>query len=197
MNGKALASLVLCFTSCAFAEDFETITGKGYKNATITRLEPDGIVVKTKSGITKVYFAELPKEMQERFHYDPQQAHAYSAEQDANYTLYQKQQAAAQRQREDAAAKNQTILAEQQAAANRVQALRERYVGLQQQEDAILSKIAEAKRPGPAYWSGNKTQTLHHYPNPRASELPLLESHLSDIRREKSEVRKQFEKTQH
>src|SRR5207244_13026805 len=29
----------------------------------------DGIVLKTKSGITKVYFAELPKDVQERLHY--------------------------------------------------------------------------------------------------------------------------------
>jgi hypothetical protein len=196
MSGKAVAALILCITSSAFAEDFETVTGKQYKDATITRLEPDGIIVRTKSGITKVYFAELPKEMQERFHYDPQQAHAYSAEQGANYTLYQNQQAEAQHQQADAAARNQALLAEQQAAANRVQALRQRYTALQQQEDSILASIGEAKKNGPAYWSGNKTQTLHHYPNPKASELPLLESHLSEVRREKNEVRKQLEKTQ-
>jgi hypothetical protein len=55
--------------SLALAEDFKTINGKEYKNATITRVEPDGIVLKSKSGITKVYFTELPKEVQERFHY--------------------------------------------------------------------------------------------------------------------------------
>ena len=196
MSGKAVALLILCFTPSALAEDFETVTGKEYKDATITRLEPDGIVVKTKSGLTKVYFAELPKNMQERFHYDPQRAHAYSAEQDANYSLYQKQQFEARHQQEDAAAKNQAKFAEQQATANRRQALQERYGALQQQEDAILHSIVEAKKPGPAYWSGSKTQTLHHYPNPKASELPVLESHLSDVRREKSEVRKQLEKIQ-
>ena len=31
------------------------------KNATISRVEPDGIVLKTKSGVAKVYFTELPK----------------------------------------------------------------------------------------------------------------------------------------
>jgi hypothetical protein len=35
----------------------------------VSRVEPDGIVLKTKSGITKVFFAELPKDVQERFHY--------------------------------------------------------------------------------------------------------------------------------
>src|SRR5262249_7493001 len=34
-------------------------------------VEPDGIVLKTKSGIPKVYFVELPKEVQDRFHFDP------------------------------------------------------------------------------------------------------------------------------
>jgi 23S rRNA pseudoU1915 N3-methylase RlmH len=34
-----------------------------------------------KSGVSKVYFNELPKEVQERFHYDPQKAAAASAEQ--------------------------------------------------------------------------------------------------------------------
>jgi hypothetical protein len=39
-------------------------------DATVSRVEPDGIVVKTKSGISKVYFVELPKEVQQRFGYD-------------------------------------------------------------------------------------------------------------------------------
>ena len=65
----ALIMLIGCFASIALAEDFKTIDGKEYKNATVSRVEADGIVLKTKSGITKVYFAELPKDVQERFHY--------------------------------------------------------------------------------------------------------------------------------
>ena len=65
----ALIMLIGCFASIALAEDFKTIDGKEYKNATVSRVESDGIVLKTKSGITKVYFAELPKDIQERFHY--------------------------------------------------------------------------------------------------------------------------------
>jgi hypothetical protein len=34
-------------------------------------VERDGIVLKTKSGIAKVYFVELPKEIQQRFGYNP------------------------------------------------------------------------------------------------------------------------------
>jgi hypothetical protein len=53
--------------SIAVAEDFKTIKGKEYKDATVSRVEPDGILLKTKLGISKVYFTELPKEVQERF----------------------------------------------------------------------------------------------------------------------------------
>jgi hypothetical protein len=67
----ALAILAALSASLVLADDFKTINGKEYKNATISRVEDDGIVLRTKSGISKVYFAELPKEVQERFHYDP------------------------------------------------------------------------------------------------------------------------------
>ena len=55
----------------ALAEDFKTINGKEYKDATITRVEGDGIVIRTKTGISKIYFSELPKDVQERFHPRP------------------------------------------------------------------------------------------------------------------------------
>src|ERR1044071_5689922 len=121
VNTKLLTVLILSLASVAFSEEFKTVNGKEYKAASITRLDPDGIVVKTTSGVSKVYFAELPKETQERFHYDQQNASAYSAEQAANYTAYQKQQEEAQREQENAAAKQKTILAEQEAAKNRAQ----------------------------------------------------------------------------
>ena len=193
MNTKVLTLLILSFTAAAFSEDFKTVNGKEFKDATVTRVEPDGIVIKTKSGMSKVYFAELPKEIQERFHYDPQKATAYSAEQAANYTAYQQQQAEAQRQREDAAAKNNAILVEQQAAKNRIQALQNRYAALQQEENALQLRIGEAKQPGPEYWHGKHKS---HQPNPQKSQLPLLQSQLNDVRHEKGEVRKQLEKAQ-
>jgi hypothetical protein len=66
-----LVVLAALYSSLALADDFKTIGGKDYKNATVSRVEPDGIVLKSKSGISKVYFVELPKEIQERFHYNP------------------------------------------------------------------------------------------------------------------------------
>jgi hypothetical protein len=42
------------------------IAGKEYKDATVTRVETDGILVKYKSGISKLYFTELPEDVQKR-----------------------------------------------------------------------------------------------------------------------------------
>jgi len=76
----ALAIAAALSASLALAEDFKTINGKEYKNAEVSRVEPDGIVLRTKSGISKLYFTELPKEVQERFHYNPAHVAAQSRE---------------------------------------------------------------------------------------------------------------------
>ncbi len=90
---KMLALFTLCLASVALAEDFKAIDGKEYKNVTVKRVEPDGIVLMSSSGISKVYFTELPKEVQERFHYYPEKA-VFSAppvEQNANWEALRKQ----------------------------------------------------------------------------------------------------------
>jgi hypothetical protein len=76
VNDRAITIAILLFllTTLAFAEDFKTVNGKIYKDATISRVESDGIVLKTKTGISKVYFVELPKDVQKRFHYRPRNA---------------------------------------------------------------------------------------------------------------------------
>jgi hypothetical protein len=167
VNTKVLTLLMLSFISAAFAEDFKTTDGKEYKDATVSRIEPDGIVVKTKSGISKLYFTELPKEVQERFHYDAGKAAAYSNVQSAQTDQTNAVQAA----RTD--------------YANAVQALQARYIQLQQEEDTLLLRIGEAK-----------VGTYSGYPNPDRSQLPMLNNRLAEVRREKDEVRKQFEKAQ-
>jgi hypothetical protein len=67
----ALIISATLFASVSTAEDFKTVRGKLYKDATIIRVEADGIVLKTKTGISKVYFIELPNDVQERFHPSP------------------------------------------------------------------------------------------------------------------------------
>jgi hypothetical protein len=77
--------------SMALAEHFKTINGKEYKDATVSRIEADGIVLRTKTGISKVYFVELPKDVQEKFQYGP--ANPIPAQRDRETTQDGRQQA--------------------------------------------------------------------------------------------------------
>jgi hypothetical protein len=196
MQIKVLSFLSLSFISLALADDFKTLTGKEYKDVTVNRVEPDGIVVTGKAGISKVYFTELPKDVQERFGYDPQKAGDYSAQQSAGFEQVRKQHEDASRQKAEASQKADQYRVEQATRQNNIRILQARYEELQRQEDDLLVQIGEAKKPGPAYWGGKKNQTLRHYPNPKASQLPLLQSHLKDVRHERDQVRKQLEKPQ-
>jgi len=140
-----LAIIATLSVSIALADDFKTMGGKEYKDATVTRVEPDGLVVKTKSGISKLYFAELPQDVQQRFHYNPQTATAYSAQQAAQYEVYQKQQEEVRHRQEDADAQNRANIAQQQAANARAQAKEDRELVRQQQ-----SALGKANRHRPA-----------------------------------------------
>jgi hypothetical protein len=65
-----LAILVALSTSLALAEDFKTTDGKEYENAKVNRVESDGIVITHSSGVAKIPFTELPKDVQQRLGYD-------------------------------------------------------------------------------------------------------------------------------
>jgi hypothetical protein len=67
--GTTVVILAVLFASLTLSEDFKTTNGKVYKDATVSRIEGDGIVLRTEAGISKVYFTELPQEVQERFHW--------------------------------------------------------------------------------------------------------------------------------
>jgi hypothetical protein len=69
---KTLALLIVCAASVALADDFKTINGKEYKNAKVSRVEPDGIVITFSGGIVKVPFNELSPEIQKKHGYEPQ-----------------------------------------------------------------------------------------------------------------------------
>ena len=68
---KALTFLILCFASIVLADDFKTINGQEYKNVTVSRVEPDGIVITFSGGIVKIPFTELSPEIQKKYGYDP------------------------------------------------------------------------------------------------------------------------------
>jgi hypothetical protein len=103
MSAPAFVILIVCFASVALAEDFKTINGKEYKNATVSRVEPDGIVVRTTSGISKIYFVELPKEVQARYGHDPAKIEAQSAAARVAEEKRIEKEKAAQREREERA----------------------------------------------------------------------------------------------
>jgi len=190
---KILLFLTVCCIPIALADDFKTNAGKEYKNVTVSRVEPDGVIVTGKSGISKIYFTELPKDVQQRFGYDPQKAADYSAQQSAGLDQVRKEQEAVLRQKAEASQKANQVRAQQESRQNEIRTLQDRYAALQREEDALLQQIGEAKQPGPAYRVGKK---LQHHPNRQKSQLPLLQSHLSDVRSEKKQVRKQLEKAQ-
>jgi len=91
--------LILCFGSLAFADDFKTINGKEYKNAKLSRVEPDGIVITFSGGIVKIPFTELSPEIQKKYGYDSQAAGAYSAEQNQQQAALAQQRKAGEQQR--------------------------------------------------------------------------------------------------
>jgi hypothetical protein len=82
--GFRILFLFIFVSGTLFADDFKTLGGKEYKGVTVTRAEPDGIVVMTSYGIIKLYFAELPQEVRDKYHYDPAQAARFEAQTLAN-----------------------------------------------------------------------------------------------------------------
>ena len=139
---KALTLFIVCFASVTLADDFKTIDGQEYKNVTVSRVEPDGIVLITSSGISKVYFTELPKEIQERFNYDPAKAAAYVSEQNAQLEPLRKQQQEARQKRAEEAEK---YWSEQAQVKGQHQAeIQEQQQGAEQPGKTPLSRSSES-----------------------------------------------------
>jgi len=193
VKGIVAGCCSVLFAFAASADDFKTIDGKEYKNVTVSRVEPDGIVLVTKSGISKVYFTELPKEVQERFHYDTEKAKEYSAQQNAALDQLRKQREETQRQTAEATEKKNKDAADQLSASEgaqrrreRIQRLQARYQELDQQEDDLLLRIGEGEV---GQYRAIPNAGLH-------AQLPFLHSHLDEVRHEKDQVRQQLEQAQ-
>ena len=121
-----LAILAALSASIALADDFKTINGREYKNATVSRVEPDGITVKFSGGLVKIPFSELSKELQDKYHYDPEKAAAAHAAEAAAIQQANQQAEELNKQQKDA---YQGQL-EQQAKGRNIQALENTYQGL-------------------------------------------------------------------
>jgi len=196
---KVLILLIL-FASVVFADDFKTVNGKEYKNATVTGVEADGVMVKTKGGISKVYFAELPTDVQERFHYDPQKAAAAqvaAVRQTQELNQFNSQQEELAKQQKAASAKQYQQGLEQQAKNNNVQAVTDQLSILQQQEQNLLVRIGQAEKRKEEAWRRWVDRREGQYDTSAEAELPVLRGNLENVREEKQRVRKEQERAQH
>jgi len=61
------------------ADDFTTLDGDKYTNATVKRVEPDGIVVADSDGVRKLKFKNLPPALGAKYGYNPANAASYQA----------------------------------------------------------------------------------------------------------------------
>jgi hypothetical protein len=78
----ALAILAALSASIALADDFKTTDGKEYKNAKVSRVEPDGIVITFSGGIVKIPFTKLSEELQRKYSYNPEAAKSFAEQTD-------------------------------------------------------------------------------------------------------------------
>jgi hypothetical protein len=81
MRRLLVVSVLAASVSGACAIDFVTTDGLSYSNATVKRVEPDGITVSYPSGIVKIDFSYLPDEVRQQYNYDPKKAADYRAAQ--------------------------------------------------------------------------------------------------------------------
>ncbi len=95
-------------------------SGKAYKNVTIRKVDPDGLLIAHSGGVKKLPFSDLPEEIQTKYGYDPAKAEQFSKEQAAL------QAAARQRAMEQARARE-----EQERIAREMAAVRESAIRIQ------------------------------------------------------------------
>ena len=116
MRFSVLPIAIIIFVSTVLGEDIETLNHDVYKNTTITRVEPDGVVITHSAGIVKIPFSELPPEYAQRFSYDKSKGEKFTSEQaEAQRQLYLK----TQHERQIANARDAEISANSAAEADR------------------------------------------------------------------------------
>ena len=71
--------MLVLIAALALGDDLKTVSGKEYKRVKVSRVEPDGIVIIHKTGVTKLLFSELPTEVQRQFGYGPAKIEAETA----------------------------------------------------------------------------------------------------------------------
>jgi hypothetical protein len=155
---QIIMGMMMLFASLAVADDFKTVNGKEYKNATVTEVEPDGIHIRFSGGVVKLGFVDLPGDVQKRYGYNAQNAAAYVAGQVAAIEQANQQAAVVRQQRNEIAQEQQRQANERMARLRNAQALAAQYEALQAQEENLLMQIGHAEKAredGWRRWVGN------------------------------------------
>ena len=83
---KIMLPMVIVFLLSAlyaFPVDIVTTTGKSYSDVIVQRVEPDGISIKHSAGIVKLFVAELPPDVLEKYKLNAESARQYQADKNA------------------------------------------------------------------------------------------------------------------
>jgi hypothetical protein len=170
--------------SAALADDFKTTEGKEYKNATVFCVEPDGIVIKTKSGISKVYFSELPQEVQERFHHGSQWSAQHPARANEEIRIPQQQKIEEDQKREDEAPGNLEIEEQQQRAVlAKAESIRIPYIEFRDVtvREAVEFLVAQRQEIDPGGTGGFLIGMSLNDTEPEDQPIPRLTLLLQDV----------------
>jgi hypothetical protein len=184
MSVPAFAILISCLASAALADDFKTTEGKEYKNATVFCVEPDGIVIKTKSGISKVYFSELPQEVQERFHHGSQWSAQHPARANEEIRIPQQQKIEEDQKREDEAPGNLEIEEQQQRAVlAKAESIRIPYIEFRDVtvREAVEFLVAQRQEIDPGGTGGFLIGMSLNDTEPEDQPIPRLTLLLQDV----------------
>ena len=87
----AFLGMLFLLSTVLQAEEFTTLDGDHYTHATLKRVEPDGLVIEYSDGVVKLRFKNLPKDICEKYGYNPSYETQFLAEQHSNeVTAYQR-----------------------------------------------------------------------------------------------------------
>ena len=79
-----LCCLSVLLPDLLHSAEFTTLDGEHYTGATIKRVDPDGLLVTYPDGVVKIKFKNLPKEVGEKYGYDPTKEATFLAEKRAH-----------------------------------------------------------------------------------------------------------------
>lgn len=83
--------LLVSSVSVLYAEDFVTVDGKVYKNATVAQHNPAGIVIENQDGVFQILFKDLPEATRKKYNYDPKKADEFQKMRQKNVSEWNKE----------------------------------------------------------------------------------------------------------